>query len=66
MISTLLKQSKKKKKYYDKYFKDNMNNTWKGIKSTMSLQKTKNDSPEIISPGDHTVTDPRTIAIICH
>ena len=43
-----------------------MNNTWKGIKSTMSLQKIKNDSPEIISPGDHTVTDPRTIAIICH
>ena len=32
MISTVLKQSKKN--YYDKYFKDNINNmknTWKGI-----------------------------------
>ena len=63
MISTLLKQSKKN--YYDKYFKDNINNmknTWKGIRSIISLQKTTNDSPKIISLEDHTVTDPRTIA----
>ena len=63
MISTLLKQSKKN--YYDKYFKDNINNmknTWKGIRSIISLQKTSNDSPKIISLEDHTVTDPRTIA----
>ena len=63
IISTLLKQNKKN--YYDKYFKDNINNiknTWKGIRSIISLQKTSNDSPKIISLEDHTVTDPRTIA----
>ena len=57
MSSTLLKQSKKK--YYDKYFKDNINNmknTWKGIRSIISLQKT-NDSQKIISLEDHTVTN---------
>ena len=63
MISTLLKQSKKN--YYDKYFKDNINNmknTWEGIRSIISLQKTTNDSPTIISLEGQTVTDPRTIA----
>ena len=63
MISTLLKQSKKN--YYDKYFKDNINNmknTWEGIRSIISLQKTTNDSSTIISLKGHTVTDPRTIA----
>ena len=54
------------KYYYDKYFKDNINNiqnTWKGIKSVVSLQKTTNESPEIISlRGDQTITDPRAIA----
>ena len=65
VISTLLKQSKKK--YYDKYFKDNINNmknTRKGIRSIISLQKRTNDSPKIISLKDHTVTDPRTIDIL--
>ena len=63
MISTLLKQSKIN--YYDKYFKDNINNmknTWKGIRSIISLQKMSTNSPKIISLEDHTVTDPRTIA----
>ena len=63
MISSLLKQSKKN--CYDKYFKDNvsnMKNTWKGIRFIISLQKTTNDSPKIISLEDHTVTDQRTIA----
>ena len=35
---------------------------WKGIKSITSVQKTTNDSPEIISLGEHTVTRPRAIA----
>ena len=39
-----------------------MKNTWKGIRSIISLQKATNDSPKIISLEDHTVTDPRTIA----
>ena len=40
-----------------------MKNTRKGIRSIISLQKRTNDSPKIISPKDHTVTDPRTIDI---
>ena len=39
-----------------------MNNTWKGIRSIIYLQKMTNDSPKIIGLEDHTVTDPRTIA----
>ena len=39
-----------------------MKNVWKGIRSIISLQKTSNDSPKIISLEEHTVTDPRTIA----
>ena len=39
-----------------------MKNTWEGIRSIISLQKTTNDSPTIISLKDHTITDPRTIA----
>ena len=57
MISTLLKESKN---YCDNYFKDkinNMKNTWKGIKSMISLQNTTNESPKIISLRDQTVTD---------
>ena len=63
MISTLLKQSKKN--YYDKYFKDNINNmknTWEEIRSITSLPKTTNDSPTVISLEGQTITDPRTIA----
>ena len=59
MILTLLKQSKKN--VDGKCFEDdinNMKNSHKGIKSIISLQKTTNDSPKIISPGDHAVTDP--------
>ena len=39
-----------------------MKNTWKEIRSIISLQKMSNDSPKIISLEDHTVTDPQTIA----
>ena len=62
MMPTLLKQSKKN--YYGKNFKGNINNmknTWKGIRSIISLQKTTNDSPKIVSVKDHTVTDLQTI-----
>ena len=39
-----------------------MKNTWKGIRSIISLQKTSNDLPKIISLEDHTITDLQTIA----
>ena len=34
-----------------------MKNTWKGIKYMISLQKTTNYSPKIVSLEGHTVTD---------
>ena len=36
-------------------------NTWKRVRSIISLQKMTNYSPTIISLEDHTVTDPGTI-----
>ena len=39
-----------------------MKNTWEGIRSIISLKKTTNDSPKLISLEGHTITDPRTIA----
>ena len=39
-----------------------MKNTWRGIRSINSFQKTTNDSPKRISLEEHTVTDPHTIA----
>ena len=39
-----------------------MKNTWEGIRSIISLKKTTNDSPKLISLKDHTVTDLQTIA----
>ena len=48
-LSTLLKQSKKC--YYNSYFRNNINNiknTWKGIKSIISLNSKKSESPKII------------------
>ena len=39
-----------------------MKNTWKGIKSIISLYKLTNESPKIITIGDQIVTDLQTIA----
>ena len=64
-IWSQLSSSKVKKKYYNKYFKDNISNiknTWGGIRSIISLQQTTNDSPKIISLEGNNVTDTQTIA----
>ena len=48
-LSTLLKQSKKS--YYNNYFRNNINNiknTWKRIKSIISLNNKESESPKII------------------
>ena len=48
-LSTLLKQSKKS--YYNNYFRNTINNiknTWKGIKSIISLNTKESESPKII------------------
>ena len=64
LLSTLMKKSKQA--YYDKYFEKNWNNiknTWKGIKSLISLKTVASNVPTVLSldNGD-TVTNPYDIA----
>ena len=64
LLSTLLKKSKRA--YYDKYFEINWNNiknTWKGIKSVISLKTLASSLPTVLSldNGD-TITSPYDIA----
>ena len=64
MLFTLMKKSKQV--YYDKYFERNWNNiknTWKGIKSLISLKTVASNVPTVLSldNGD-TITNPYDIA----
>ena len=64
LLSTLMKKSKEA--YYDKYFEKNWNNiknTWKGIKSLISLKTKASSVPTVLSreTGD-TITNPYDIA----
>ena len=64
LLSTLMKKSKQA--YYDKYFERNWNNiknTWKGIKSLISLKTKASSVPTVLSRenGD-TITNPYDIA----
>ena len=64
LLSTLMKKSKQA--YYDKYFERNWNNiknTWKGIKSLISLKTVASRVPTVLSlnNGD-TITNPYDIA----
>ena len=64
LLSTLMKKSKQA--YYDKYFERNWNNiknTWKGIKSLISLKIVASSVPTVLSldNGD-TITNPYDIA----
>ena len=62
-LSTLLKQSKTD--YYNNYFRENSNitkNTWKGIKSIISLNNNCNDTPSTILHNNTTISDPTEIA----
>ena len=57
---------KSKQAYYDKYFEKNWNNiknTWKGIKSLISLKTKPSSAPTVLSRenGD-TLTNPYDIA----
>ena len=57
---------KSKQAYYDKYFERNWNNiknTWKGIKSLISLKTVASSVPTVLSydNGD-TITNPYDIA----
>ena len=64
LLPTLMKKSKQA--YYDKYFEKNWNNiknTWKGIKSLISLKTVTSNVPTVLSldNGD-TITNPYDIA----
>ena len=64
LLSTVMKKSKQD--YYDKYFEINWNNiknTWKGIKSVISLNTVASSAPTVLSldNGD-TITNPYDIA----
>ena len=64
LLSTIMKKSKQA--YYDKYFEKNWNNiknTWKGIKSLISLKSVASNVPTVLSldTGD-TVNNPYDIA----
>ena len=64
LLSTLMKKSKQA--YYDKYFEKNWNNiknTWKGIKSLISLKTVASNVPTVLSlDNGNTVTNPYDIA----
>ena len=58
MLSTLLKKSKTN--YYNQYFEANMNNiknTWKGIKSILTIKNTSSDFPKCLSSNGSTFTN---------
>ena len=64
LLSTLMKRSKQA--YFDKYFEANWNNiknTWKGIKSLITLKSVASNVPTVLSldNGD-TITNPYDIA----
>ena len=64
LLSTLMKKSKQA--YYDKYFEKNWNNiknTWKGIKSLISLKTKASSVPTVLSRGNgDSITNPYDIA----
>ena len=66
LLSTLMKKSKQA--YYDKHFERNWNNfknTWKGIKSLISLKTVASSAPATLSlDNDDTITNPYDIANI--
>ena len=65
LLSTLMKKSKQA--YYNKYFETNWNNiknTWKGIKSPISLKSVATSAPTVLSHDDNgnTIINPYDIA----
>ena len=65
MLSTLLKRSKHS--YFSKFFESNWNNiknTWKGIKSLITLKDISTSVPRTLKHNNKTVTNPVEIANI--
>ena len=63
LLSTLLKRSKTNyhNHYFDIYW-NNSKNTWKGIKSILSIKPNPSDIPKILYANDSTITNPVEIA----
>ena len=62
-IVSLIRKSKKT--HYQKYFAVNANNireTWKGIKSIISIQNSTKSHPSTMKNGNDTITEPNHIA----
>ena len=60
---------KSKMNYYYHYFKtdwDNIKNTWKGIKSILSINNNPSNIPKILVSHDTASTEPTEIANICN
>ena len=54
-----------KTNYYNHYFDTNWNNiknTWKGMKSTLSIKLNPSYTPKILDTNDSTITNPVEIA----
>ena len=56
---------KSKQNYFRKYFESNINNlknTWKGIKSRISLKNSASSSPNLLNFNNELTSDPLKIA----
>ena len=63
IIATLMKKSKQN--YFTKYFESNiknLKNTWKGIKSIISLKSSASSSPNLLNFNNELTSDPLKIA----
>ena len=63
MLSTLMKKSKQF--YFTRFFQTNLNdlkNTWKGIKSIISMKNDSHTLPNTITDNNKTLTNPKDIA----
>ena len=63
LLSTLLKESKQI--YYTKYFESNWNNvrnTWKGIKTIISIKNITTTIPHSVEFNNRTIIDPTAIS----
>ena len=65
LISTLMKRSKQN--YYSKYFESNLTNiknTWKGIKSIISMRRSSSITPNLLAFQNETIDNTKRIANI--
>ena len=67
MLSTLMKKSKQN--YFPKFFENNLKNfknTWKGIKSIISMKISFSNYPTLLNFQNENIDNPERIANICN